>query len=85
MLVSCASGTRLDVAEEECLSRQLANPRVVTPRSILGESLACSTLQQVICGVLALGDVKGGTALILVAGYNRQLAGMVLTRKRDDS
>lgn len=85
VLVSSASGTWLDLAEEECLSRQLDNSRVVTPRSTLGESLACSTLQQVVCGVLALGDVQGGTALILAAGYNRQLAGMILTRKRDDS
>jgi 3-oxoacyl-(acyl-carrier-protein) synthase len=85
VVVSCASGTRFDFAEEDCVARHLSKARVLTPKSVLGEALACSTLQQVITGVMALGGREGGMALVIAAGYNRQLAGLVLTRTPDDS
>jgi hypothetical protein len=77
--VSCASGTRLDLAEKHCLARHLPTARVLTPKSVLGESLACSTMQQVITGVLALRESGGGDALVTAIGYNRQVAGLILT------
>jgi 3-oxoacyl-(acyl-carrier-protein) synthase len=85
VVVSYASGTRLDLAEENCIAQRLSNAKVLTPKSVLGESLACATLQQVIAGALALEECNGGRALIIAAGYNRQLAGMILTRERNDS
>jgi hypothetical protein len=77
--VSCASGTRLDLAEKHCLARHLPTTRVLTPKSVLGESLACSAMQQVITGVLALRESGGGDALVTTIGYNRQVAGLILT------
>jgi hypothetical protein len=78
--VSCASGTRLDLAEKNCFARHLSTAKVLAPKFVLGESLACSTLQQVISGVLALDELRGGNALVTTTGYSRQLAGLVLTR-----
>jgi 3-oxoacyl-(acyl-carrier-protein) synthase len=78
--VSSASGTRLDLAEMRCLARRLPTARVLTPKSVLGESLACSTMQQVITGVLALRESGGGDALVTTIGYNRQVAGLILTQ-----
>ena len=80
--VSCASGTRLDIAEKNCIERRLPSARVLAPKSILGESLACSTLQQVIVGSLALREAGGGDALVTAIGYNRQVAGLILTHDR---
>ena len=77
--VSCASGTRLDIAEKNCLARHLSNTKVLTPKSVLGEALACSAMQQVITGVLALRQLGCGDALVTVVGYNRQVAGLILT------
>jgi 3-oxoacyl-(acyl-carrier-protein) synthase len=82
VVVSCASGTRLDNAEQNCIANHLSTARVLAPKFLLGESLACSTLQQVITGSLALGESGGGNALVMTTGYNRQLAGLVLTHKR---
>jgi 3-oxoacyl-(acyl-carrier-protein) synthase len=80
--VCSASGTRLDVAEMNCLARRLPAARVLTPKSILGESLACSTVQQVIIGALALREAGGGDALVTTIGYNRQVAGLILTHDK---
>jgi hypothetical protein len=77
--VSCASGTRLDLAETNCLARYLPATKVLTPKAVLGESLACSAIQQVIIGALGLDRLGGGQALVTVIGYNRQVAGLILT------
>ncbi len=77
--VSCASGTRLDFAERRCLERLLPRAKLLTPKAVLGESLACSTVQQVIAGVLALRESGGGDALVTTIGCNRQVAGLILT------
>ena len=77
--VSCASGTRLDLAERHCLARHLPTARVLTPKTVLGESLACSSMQQVIAGVLGLRESGGGDALVTTIGCNRQVAGLILT------
>jgi hypothetical protein len=79
LCVSCASGTRLDSAEAHCLARHLATARVLVPKSVLGEALACSAVQQVIAGVLGLREAGGGEALVTTIGYNRQVAGLILT------
>jgi 3-oxoacyl-(acyl-carrier-protein) synthase len=78
--VSCASGTRLDLAEKHCLARHIPSATVLAPKSVLGESLACSAMQQVITGVLALRESGGGDALVTAIGYNRQVAGLILTQ-----
>lgn len=83
VVVSSASGSRLDRAVKNGVAKHVPSARVVAPKSVLGESLACSTLQQVISGVLALRDCHGGNALVVTAGYNRQLAGLVLTQERN--
>jgi hypothetical protein len=70
---------------ENCIAKHLSKARILTPKSVLGEALACSTLQQVITGVMALDGREGGMALVIAAGYNRQLAGLVLTHERADS
>lgn len=82
LAVSCASGTRLDLAEKHCLARHLSTATILTPKSVLGESLACSTMQQIVTGALALDESGAGTALITTIGYNRQLAGLLLTYDR---
>ena len=81
VVVSSVSESRLDLAVRNCVARHLSSARLLAPKAVLGESLACSTLQQVISGVLALRDLAGGKALIITAGYNRQLAGLVLTQE----
>jgi Beta-ketoacyl synthase, N-terminal domain len=79
LCVSCASGTRLDLAEKRCLERHLPTARVLAPKSVVGEALACSTVQQVVAGVLGLREAGGGEALVTTIGYNRQVAGLILT------
>ena len=37
-------------------------------------------MQQVITGVLALRQLGRGDALVTVIGYNRQVAGLILTQ-----
>ena len=54
--VSCASGTRLDIAEKNCLARHLPHKKVLTPKPVLGEALACSAMQRVITGFLRFGS-----------------------------
>lgn len=81
LFVSCASGTRFDLPERKCVARHLPSARILTPKSVLGESFACSTLQQIITGVLALEESGGGNALVVANGYNRQVAGLILTRQ----
>ncbi len=56
LFVSCASGTRFDLPERKCIAKHLPFVRILTPKSALGESFACSTLQQIITGVLALEE-----------------------------
>jgi 3-oxoacyl-(acyl-carrier-protein) synthase len=79
LFVSCASGTRFDLPERKCISKHLPAARILTPKAVLGESFACSTLQQIITGVLALEESGAGNALVVTSGYNRQLAGLILT------
>ena len=79
LVVSCASGTRFDLPERRCIAKHLRAARILTPKFVLGESFACSTLQQIITGVLALEEAGGGNALVVTTGYNRQVAGLVLT------
>ncbi len=81
LFVSCASGTRFDLAERKCVAKHLPSARILTPKSVLGESFACSTLQQIITGVLALEESGGGNALVVTTGYNRQVAGLILTHQ----
>jgi Beta-ketoacyl synthase, N-terminal domain len=81
LLVSCASGTRFDLPERKCIGKYLPSARILTPKSVLGESFACSTLQQIITGVLALEESGGGNALVVTTGYNRQVAGLILTHQ----
>ena len=81
LFVSCASGTRFDLPERKCIAKHLPSARILTPKSVLGESFACSTLQQIITGVLALEESGGGNALVVTTGYNRQVAGLILTHQ----
>ena len=80
IFISCTPGTRLDLVEQKCVAKHLSGARILTPKSVLGESFACSTLQQVITGILALKNSGRGNALMVTTGYNRQMAGLVLTR-----
>jgi 3-oxoacyl-(acyl-carrier-protein) synthase len=81
VFVSCTPGTRLDLVEQKCIAKHLSGARILTPKSVLGESFACSTLQQIITGILALEKSGGDNALIVTTGSNRQMAGLVLTRE----
>jgi Beta-ketoacyl synthase, N-terminal domain len=81
LFVSCASGTRFDLPERKCVAKHLPSARILTPKSVLGESFACSALQQIITAVLALEESGGGNALVVTRGYNRQVAGLILTHQ----
>jgi Beta-ketoacyl synthase, N-terminal domain len=81
LFVSSASGTRFDLPEQKCIAKHLPSARIVTPKFVLGESFACSTLQQIITGVLALEELVCGNALVVATGYNRQVAGLILTHQ----
>jgi hypothetical protein len=81
LFVSCASGTRFDLPERKCVAKHLPAARILTPKSVLGESFACSTLQQIITAVLALEESGGGNALVVTIGCNRQMAGLLLTHQ----
>jgi hypothetical protein len=39
-------------------------------------------VQQVIIGALALREAGGGDALVTTIGYNRQVAGLILTHDK---
>jgi hypothetical protein len=80
--VSGAAGTRLDAAELDCLRRLVPAAKVLRLKPVLGESLSCSALQQVIAGALLLGEIGDGDALVTSVGYGRQVSGLILTRKR---
>ena len=80
--VSGAAGTRLGTAEMSCLERIFPATKVLSPKSVLGESLSCSAMQQVIAAALALGEIGDGDALVTSVGYSRQVSGLILTRKR---
>ncbi|HEY5741288.1 MAG TPA: hypothetical protein VIS99_02000, partial [Terrimicrobiaceae bacterium] len=79
--VSSASGTRLQVTEQRCVAKHLPMATILTPKSVLGESLACSTIQQIIVGALALKELGDGSALVTAIGYDRELAGLILTHR----
>ena len=79
LAVSCQSGSGLDAIEEACLARAVPKAQTFAPRMVLGESLACGTLQQVIAGLLAMDDGGAERALVTVLGFNGQLAGLTLT------
>ena len=81
LFVSCASGTRFDLPERKCIAKHLPSAKILTPKSVLGESFACSSLQQIITGVLDLEESGGGNALVVTTGYNRQVAGLILTHQ----
>ena len=80
IVVSAASGTAIDAGEEEILTRLLPDSRRLAPKHSLGESLACSALQQVITGLLALRfDHPAKDVLVSCPGFNGQVAALILT------
>jgi 3-oxoacyl-(acyl-carrier-protein) synthase len=60
--ISGAAGTRLGTAEMSCLERIFPATKVLSPKSVLGESLSCSALQQVIAAALAAAALSAGAA-----------------------
>lgn len=80
LVISSISGTRLDAVEKSVIARQCPNATVLTPKKTLGEALACSAIQQIIVGKLALRDAgKSSRALIPAVGFNGQVAALILT------
>lgn len=80
LVVSGMSGTSLDPGAEEMLAQLLPQTGRLTPKLTLGESLACSALQQVITGLLALRQGhSSGDVLVPCLGFNGQVAALILT------
>jgi 3-oxoacyl-(acyl-carrier-protein) synthase len=80
LVIRSASGKELEAAENRILTRRLPHARSISPKSTLGESLACSAIQHLIIGAMALKEAVSPTqALIPAIGFNGQMAALVLT------
>lgn len=80
LVVSTDSGTSFGAIEKTVLARLLPEAERLAPKFTLGESLACSTLQQVIIGALAIRDAgKPLEVLIPAIGFNGQTNALILT------
>ncbi|MFV0551291.1 MAG: beta-ketoacyl synthase N-terminal-like domain-containing protein [Anaerorhabdus sp.] len=82
-IISGRSGTHLDPIESEVTNRFFPDARHITPRIVLGESLACAALQQVVTGFLALREQPDvGPLWIPAIGFNGQITALSLTESR---
>lgn len=80
LLVSSTSGTNLDQVEQEATRNLSTKVKTITPKYALGESFACSAIQQVIVGALRLQRGSGeATALISTVAFDRQISALFLT------
>ncbi|CAN5510797.1 hypothetical protein BH09VER1_BH09VER1_44890 [soil metagenome] len=80
LIVSSSSGTNLDKIEQESLCNLSTNIPSIAPKYVLGESFACSAVQQVIVGALALAPGRDAvSALISTVGFDRQFSALFLT------
>lgn len=80
LAISGASGTRLDAIELGCLRKRAASAALLHPKLTLGESMACSALQHVVAGTLALRNQMPGPILVTAAGFHRQISALLLTQ-----
>ncbi len=79
LAISGASGTKLDTVELACLRKRAPAAAVLHPKFTLGESMACSALQHVVAGSLALRNQMPGPILVTAAGFHRQISALLLT------
>lgn len=80
LALSGASGTRLDAVELACLKKRAGSASMLHPKFTLGESMACSALQHVVAGSLALRNQMPGPILVTAAGFHRQISALLLTQ-----
>lgn len=80
LLVDSKSGTKFDRAEQQALEVLPIAAEVLSPKRLLGESFAASSLGQVALAVEALaGADPGATALVSILGWNGQCGVVELT------
>lgn len=79
LIVTGASGSRLDEVEQSAFRRYLPEARQIHPKFTLGESGTCSTLQHIGLATHFQREKKTGAALVSACGFNQQIAALILT------
>ena len=90
LVVSCANGTFIDLAEQRALERHLSGVPVYRPKEAFGESPGAGAIMQVIVAALALSKreaphgiclspERASCALVSCCGWNHQASGLILS------
>ncbi len=78
--VSSASGTNLDTIERQGIRNLSTDIKTIRPKYALGESFACTAIQQVIVGALTLQQrPEESGVLVSTVGFDRQTSALFLT------
>lgn len=80
LIVGCADGTFIDVAESAAIAEFFPRVPVVYPKHTLGESLGAGALIQVIHGALALEKRCLNNVIVSSLGFNQQAGGLLVSR-----
>jgi hypothetical protein len=78
-VISSDSGTPFSRLEHEKLRGIFPNAPILTPKFMLGEAMACSSIQQVILAALNLRNSENSTALACATGFSGRFSAVILT------
>ncbi len=78
-IVSSHSGTRPGLAEHQALQKLFPSQPIATPKTLLGEALGCSSLQQVVCAALAVEKHGFSTSVTYATGFTGRISALYLT------
>jgi hypothetical protein len=79
LVVTSNAGSPLGIQEQAQLRAQFPNTPIAAPKNVLGEAMACSSLQQVIFAALSLQNSEIDTATTFATGFNRGISALFLT------
>jgi len=78
LIVGCADGSFIDVAEAAAIAEFFPRIPVVYPKRTLGESLGAGALIQVVHGALAIEKRRLNKVLVSSLGFNQQAGGLLM-------
>lgn len=79
IIVSSDSGTPMGGRERSALQGLFPRAQILSPKKFLGEAMASSSIQQVICAALSLQNQENSTALACATGFNCRISALILT------